>query len=48
LGIRQGQVLEVYAVDDAYPHYLLEVIGPQELWWLYDGWLFRLRARVTD
>ena len=45
---RHIEVLDVFAADETYPGYRFEVIGPRELWRLYDGWLYRLHARVAD
>ena len=45
---RYVEVLEVFAADETHPGYRFEVIGPLELWRLYDGWLYRLHARVAD
>jgi hypothetical protein len=42
------EVLDVFAANDMHPSFRFEVIGPQELWRLYDGWLYRLHARVAD
>ena len=38
------EVLEVIATHETEASYQLEVIGPRELWWLYDGWLYRMWA----
>jgi hypothetical protein len=42
---RHIEVLDVYATTETHPDYRFEVIGPRELWRLYDGWLYRLHAR---
>jgi len=43
---RPIEVLEVYAPTDTHPQYRCEVVGPGELWRLYDGWLYRPRKQV--
>ena len=42
------EVLDVSGNEGAYPEYLFEVISPQELWWLLDGWLYRLRSPLGN
>jgi hypothetical protein len=40
---RHIEVLDVFGNDETYPEYRFEVISDRELWWLHDGWLYRLR-----
>jgi hypothetical protein len=42
------EVLDVSRNEGAYPEYLFEVISPQELWRLHDGWLYRLHPRLEN
>jgi hypothetical protein len=42
------EVLEVSENEGASLEYLFEVISPQELWRLHDGWLYRLRSRLEN
>jgi hypothetical protein len=42
------EVLEVSENEGASLEYLFEVISPQELWRLHDGWLYRLHSRIGN
>jgi hypothetical protein len=42
------EVLNVSGIEEDSLEYLFEVISPQELWRLHDGWLYRLRSRLVN